>query len=332
MIRKGDAMTKYLRCVLFSGIAWSFPDVLIPPVSAQTYPARPIRLIVPYPPGGAADNTARILWPRIGEVFGQQIVIDNRGGASGIIGADIVAKSAPDGYTLLHDASAFTVNPVLRKLPFDPLRDLLPVAMLMRTPNMLVVHPSVPVATTRDLIELAKAQPGRVTYASSGFGSAPHMAGELFQYVTKVKMSHVPYKGGGLAYVDLLGGHVQLFFGSIASALPHVQGNKLKGIALTAAKRSPSAPQIPTLAEAGVPGVEVYEWNGLYAPAGTAPAIVTLLNGEVNKMLGTPDVQQRFFQLGAEATPVTPVELGNYVRSEIARWGKTVKEMGIKGE
>lgn len=325
-------MTKTLRCVLLSGTAVVLLNAVVPASWAQSYPTRPIRLIVPYPPGGAADNTARILWPRIAEVFGQQIVIDNRGGASGAIGADIVAKSAADGYTLLHDASAFVVNPVLRKLPFDPLKDFAPVAMLMRTPNLLVVHPSVPIVMTRDLIELARAQPGRITFASSGFGSAPHMAGELFQYVTKVRLSHVPYKGGGLAYVDLLGGHVQLFFGSIASALPHVQGGKLKGIALTAAKRSPSAPQIPTLAESGVPGVEVYEWNGLYAPANTAPAIVTRLNAEVNKLLNNTDVQQRFFQLGAEATPVTPAELTAYVRGEIARWAKTVKEMGIKGE
>jgi tripartite-type tricarboxylate transporter receptor subunit TctC len=325
-------MTKRLRTVWFSGVALSLLSAVAPLAPAQSYPSRPIRLIVPYPPGGAADNTARVLWPRIAEVFGQQIVIDNRGGASGAIGADIVAKSAPDGYTLLHDASAFAVNPVLRKLPFDPIRDFAPVAMLMRTPNMLVVHPSVPIATPRDLIELARAQPGRMTYASSGFGSAPHMAGELFQYVTKVKLSHVPYKGGGLAYVDLLGGHVQLFFGSIASALPHVQGAKLKGIALTAAKRSPSAPQIPTLAESGVAGVEVYEWNGLYAPANTTPAIITRLNTEVNKLLNTTDVQQRFFQMGAEATPLTPGELSHYVRGEIARWAKTVKEMGIKAE
>ena len=327
-----ETMTKHLRYVLFPGIATVMLNAVAPATWAQGYPTRPIRLIVPYPPGGAADNTARILWPRIAEVFGQQIVIDNRSGASGIIGADIVAKSTPDGYTLLHDASAFVVNLVLRKLPFDPLRDLIPVAMLMRTPNMLVVHPSVPVTTAHDLIDLAKAQPGRITFASSGFGSAPHMAGELFQYVTKVSLLHVPYKGGGLAYVDLLGGQVQLFFGSIASALPHVQAGKLKGIALTAAKRSPSAPQIPTLAESGVQGVEVYEWNALYVPAGTAPAIIARLNSVMNKMLETPDVQQRFFQLGTEATPVTPAELGRYVRGEIARWSKTVKEMGIKGE
>ncbi len=325
-------MTNSRRNALFTGVIVGILNAAVSVSWAQTYPTRPIRLIVPYPPGGAADNTARILWPRLAEVFGQQVVIDNRSGASGIIGADIVAKSAADGYTLLHDASAFAVNPALRKLPFDPIKDFVPVAMLMRTPNMLVVHPAVPVNTARDLIDLARAQPGRITFASSGFGSAPHMAGELFQYVTKVKMAHVPYKGGGLAYVDLLGGHVQLFFGSIASALPHVQANKLKGIALTAAKRSPSAPQIPTLAESGVQGVEVYEWNGLYAPAGTAPAIVTRLNGEVNKLLGNSDVQQRFFQIGAEAVPVTPAELGAYVRGEIARWGKTVKEMGIKAE
>ncbi len=300
--------------------------------ASQAYPNRPLRQIVPYPPGGAADNTARVLAPRLGEALGQPVVIDNRSGASGIIGADIVAKSAPDGYTLLHDASAFTVNPSLRKLPFDPVKDLAPVAMLMRTPNMFVVHPSVPVATTRDLIDLAKAQPGRITMGSSGYGSAPHMAGELFQYMTKVSLLHVPYKGGGLVYADLLGGQLQLFIGSIASALPHVQANKLKGIALTSAKRSKSAPQVPTVAESGVPGFEIYEWNALYVPAGTPPAIIARLNSTLNKLLETPDVQQRFFQMGAEVNLTTPAELGSYVRSEMAKWAKTVKEMGIKGE
>jgi len=325
-------MTKTLRCALLPAMAIATLNTFVTFAWAQGYPSRPIRLIVPYPPGGAADNTARILWPRMSEVFGQQIVIDNRGGASGTIGADIVAKSAPDGHTLLHDASAFTVNPALRKLPFDPLKDLTAVAMLMRTPNMIVVHPSVPIATTRDLIDLAKAQPGRITMGSSGYGSAPHMAGELFQYMTKVSLLHVPYKGGGLVYADLLGGQVQLFFGSIASALPHVQGGKLKGIALTSTKRSRSAPQIPTIAESGVPGFEIYEWNALYAPAGTAPAIVAQLNTAMNKLLDTPDVQQRFFQLGAEAAPVSPAEAGRDVRSEMAKWSRTVKDMGIKGE
>jgi tripartite-type tricarboxylate transporter receptor subunit TctC len=195
-----------------------------------------------------------------------------------------------------------------------------------------VVHPSVPITTTRDLIDVAKAQPGRITFASSGYGSAPHMAGELFQYMTKISMLHVPYKGGGPVYADLLGGQVQLFFGSIASALPHVQGGKLKGIAVTSAKRSRSAPQTPTIAESGVPGFEIYEWNALYTPAGTAPAIVARLNASINKLLDTPEVQQRFFQLGAEVNLMTPAELANYVRSEMAKWAKTVKEMGIKGE
>jgi tripartite-type tricarboxylate transporter receptor subunit TctC len=299
---------------------------------AQGYPSRPLRVVVPYPPGGAADNTARVVWPRMGEALAQQIVIDNRSGASGIIGAEIVAKSAADGYTLLHDASAFTVNPALRKLPFDPLKDLAPVAMLMRSPNVIVVHPSVPVTTTRDLIELARTQPGRITMGSSGYGSAPHMAGELFQYMTKVRLLHVPYKGGGPVYADLLGGQLQLFFGSIASALPHVQANKLKGIALTSIKRSKSAPQIPTMDESGVPGFEIYEWNALYVPAGVTPVIISKLNGTMNQLLESPDVQQRFFQMGAEAVPRTPAELGNYVRGEMAKWAKTVKEMGIKGE
>jgi tripartite-type tricarboxylate transporter receptor subunit TctC len=321
---------------LHRAIRWSIAAIVAhaaaPVLWAQTYPTRPIRLIVPYPPGGAADNTARILSPRLGEALGQQVVIDNRSGASGIIGADIAAKSAPDGYTLLHDASAFSVNPSLRKLPFDPLKDFAPVAMLMRTPNMIVVHPSLPVNTTRDLIDLAKAQPGRITMGSSGYGSAPHMAGELFQYMTKVSLLHIPYKGGGLVYADLLGGQLQLFFGSIASALPHVQANKLKGIALTSAQRSKSAPQIPTLIESGVPGFEIYEWNALYAPAAVSPAIVTRLNSVMNNILETPEVQQRFFQLGAEALPMAPAAVSQYLRGEIAKWAKTVKEMGIKGE
>ena len=300
--------------------------------TAQTYPTRPIRIVVPYPPGGAADNTARVLQPKLIDALGQQIVLDNRSGASGIIGADIVAKSAADGYTLLHDASAFTVNPALRKLPFDPLKDLAPVAMLMRSPNMLVLHPSVAVSTTREFIELVRAQPGRITMGSSGYGSAPHMAGELFMSMTKTKLLHVPYKGGGLVYADLLGGQLHLFFGSIASALPHVQGGKLKGIALTSAQRSRSAPTIPTLNESGVPGFEIYEWNALYAPAGTPQAIQTKLNVTINKIIDSPDVQQRYFQLGAEAAPMTSVELGAYVRGEMAKWAKTVKEMGIKSE
>ena len=325
-------MKKYLRYASFLGMAAVTLNAVVSPSAAQGYPSRPVRVVVPYPPGGAADNTARILWPRMGEAFGQQIVIDNRSGASGTIGADIVAKSVPDGHTLLHDASAYTVNPALRKLPFDPLQDLTPVAMLMRTPNMLVAHPSVPVTSARDLVDLAVAQPGRITFASAGFGSAPHMAGELFQYVTKVSLLHVPYKGGGLAYADLLGGQVQLFFGSIASALPHVQSGKLKGIALTSNKRSPAAPQIPTFVESGVPGFEVYEWNALYAPSAVAPAIVTRLNAAMNKLLDTTGVQQRYSQMGAEATPMTPADVGRYVRAEMTKWAKTVKETGIKGE
>jgi tripartite-type tricarboxylate transporter receptor subunit TctC len=299
---------------------------------AQNYPVRPIRIVVPYPPGGAADNTARVLQPRFIEALGQQIVLDNRSGASGIIGADIVAKSAADGYTLLHDASAYTVNPSLRKLPFDPVKDLTPIAMLMRTPNMIVLHPGVPVSTVKELIDLARAQPGRITMGSSGYGSAPHMAGELFMSMTKTRLLHVPYKGGGPVYADLLGGQLQMFIGSIASALPHVQGGKLKGIALTSAQRSKSAPHVPTIAESGVPGFELYEWNALHAPAGTPPSVVNALNATVNRIIDLAEVQQRYFQMGAEAVASTPASTAAYVRGEMAKWAKTVKEMGIKGE
>jgi len=306
--------------------------VIAPLVQALDYPERPIHLIVPYPPGGAADNTARVLAPRLGEMLGHLLVIDNRSGASGIIGADLVAKSTPDGYTLLHDASAFTVNPAIRKLPFDPINDLAPVAKLMRSPNMIVVNPSLAASTTKELIELARTQPGRITMGSSGYGSAPHMAGELFQYMTKVRFLHVPYKGGGLVYPDLLGGQVMMFFGSIASALPHVQANKLKGIALTSSKRSKSAPSIPTVAESGVPGYEIYEWNALYAPIKTPRPIIQKLNAQMNQLLETPDVQQRFFQMGAEVELLSPEALRTYVQSEMAKWKKTVTAMDIKTE
>lgn len=299
---------------------------------AQNYPVRPIRVVVPYPPGGAADNVARVIAPKLAEALGQQIIIDNRGGASGSIGADIVAKSAPDGYTLLDDASAHVVNPALRKMPFDTLRDFAPVGMIMRSPNLLVAHLSLPVKTVRDLIALAQARPGEITFASAGIGSAPHMAGELFKYLAKVDLVHVPYKGGGPVFADLLGGHVQLFFGNIAGDLPYVKAGKLRGIAVTSAERSRSAPQIPTMAESGVPGYQIYEWNALFAPAGTPAAIVAMLNAEIGKIIALPDVQQRFFQFGAESAPGTPEQLGSYVRGEIAKWDKVVRDMGVKVE
>jgi len=286
--------------------------------------------VVPYPPGGGADNVARPIAQKLSEALGQQVVIDNRGGAAGIIGADIVAKSKPDGYTRLDDSSSRAVNPALRKLPFDTLKDFASVGMIVINPNFLVVHPSLPVRTVRDLIRLARERPGEIKYASSGVGSAPHMGAALFQYMAKIDLLHVPYKGGGPALADLIGGHVQLLFPNIASGLPHVKSGKLRGIAVTSSKRSRSAPQFPTVAESGLPGYELHEWNALFAPAGTPQEIIGRLNSELGKILRAPEMQERLFQMGAEAAPGTPEQLDEYVRRELAKWDKVVKDVGIK--
>jgi tripartite-type tricarboxylate transporter receptor subunit TctC len=324
-------VTKLSRC------SWWFSAsiILVCPIEttlAQSYAARAIRLVVPYAPGGGADNVARVIAQKLSEALGQQVVIDNRGGAGGIIGADIVAKSAPDGYTLLHDASAHAVNPSLHKLPFDTLKDFAPVGMVVINPNFIVVHPSLPARTVRDLIALAKAHPRQITYGSAGIASAGHLAGELFNYMAGTEMIHVPYKGGGPAIADLMGGHLQVLLPNIANAMPHVKTGKVIGIAVTSAKRSRSAPEFPTVTESGLPGYEIYEWNAVFAPAATPLAIVTKLNAELRKVISTPDVQERFFQMGAEAAPGSPEHLDDYVRSEITKWGKVVKAMGIKVE
>ena len=300
--------------------------------AAQAYPSKPIRLVVPYPPGGGADNVARVFSQKLAEALGQQIVIDNRGGAAGIIGAEIVAKSPPDGYTLLDDSSSRAVNPALHKLPFDTIKDFAPIGMIVINPNILVVHPSLPVATVRDLIRLARERPGQIIFASSGIGSAPHMAAELFKYLAKVNMLHVPYKGGGPALADLIGGHVQLLFPNIASGLPHVKSGKLKGIAVTSKKRSRAAPHLPTVDESGLPGFEIQEWNALFAPAGTPQPIIARLNAELQKVLALPEVRNRLFEMGAEAAPGTPGELDAYVKSELEKWAKVVRDVGIKVE
>jgi len=300
--------------------------------AGAVWPARPVRVVVPFPPGGAADNVARVLAQRLTTTLGQQVVIDNRAGASGIIGAEVVARSAADGYTLLDAAASHSVNPALHRMPFDPVRDFAPVAMLVTIPNLLIVHPSMPVASVQDVLRLARARPDDITYASAGGGSAPHMAGELFRYLTGTKLVHVPYKGGGPALADLMGGHVQLAFLSIATSLPHVKGGKVKGIAVTSPKRSRSAPEYPTVAEAGVKGYEIQEWNGLFAPAGVAPEIVARINAEVVKALATPEVEERLFQLGAEVATGAPGRLGEHLRVELAKWAEVVKAMGIRSD
>ena len=294
------------------------------------YPNKPIRIVTPYPPGGGVDNVARIYAPKLAQALGQQVVIDSRPGASGIIGAEAVAKSAPDGYTLLHDATAHSVNPSLRKLPYETLKDFTPITLLVVNPNLLLIHPSLPVKNICDIISLASNRPGQITFGSAGIGSAQHMAGELFKYMAKIDMVHVPYKGGGAVYADLIGGHIQAYFGNMASSLPHAKGGKLKGIAVTSAKRSASAPEFPTFAESGMPGYEVYEWNGLFGPANLPKEIVTRINAEMGKILAGADVKERFFSLGAEAAHSTPEQHADYVRAEVGKWQKVIVAMRIK--
>ena len=303
-----------------------------PAGQVQNYPARPVRIVVPWPPGGAADNVARVISQKITQTYGYQTVVDNRAGAGSIIGTEIVAKSPPDGYTLLDAAAAHSINPALNKLPFDTVKDFAPITMLMVTPNLLVAHPSLPAKSIKELIALAKAYPGQLTFASAGVGSSPHMAGELFNYLAKVNMVHVPYKGGGPAVTDLMGGHVQLFFSSIATTMPYLKGGKVKGIAVTSAKRSRSAPEFPTIAESGIPGYELYEWNALFAPAGTPADIIAKLNADFGKVLAAADVQEKLFEFGAEPTSSTADQLQSHVVREMAKWDKVVKAMGIKAQ
>jgi tripartite-type tricarboxylate transporter receptor subunit TctC len=297
------------------------------------YPSRPIRLIVTYPAGGGADAMARLISPKLGEALGQPVLVENRGGASGTIAADLVAKSAPDGYTLMLDATNYAVNPSLYpKLPYDPEKAFAPVTLLALFPNVVVVHPSFPATSIAQLIEKIKAEPGKIAFASSGNGSAQHLAGELFRQRAGLDMVHVPYKGGGPALIDVMGGQVPLYFGNMASALPHVKNGKLKALAITGAKRSPAAPELPTVAESGMPGYQVYEWNAIFATAGTPPAVVNRLQAEIAKVVKIPEVRDRMLALGGEIVASSPADLGTWVREQTASWAKVVRAANIRLE
>ena len=302
--------------------------------SAQSYPTRPIRWIVTYPPGGPTDVVARAIGAKLTEAWGQQVVIDNRAGAAGIIGTDLAAKAVPDGYTLLFGTSAgLTINPALSsKLPYDAVRDFAPISLLVLNPQILVLHNSVPANTVKELIALAKARPGQLNYASVGLGSPNHMGMELLKALTGIDIVHVPYKGTGPAITDLLGGQVQLMFNSMPSVLPLVAGGKLKGLAVGSAQRSPAIPELPTVAEAGVPGFENVTWYGMFAPAKTAPEIITRLNKQVVQILAAPEMTQRLASQGAEPRSSTPEELVRFMRVESERWKKVIKTAGIKLE
>ena len=301
--------------------------------TAQAYPARPVRIIVPQSPGASTDFTARLVAQRLGEAFGQTVIVDNRPGGSGITGADLVAKATPDGYTLMVVASSFSINPGLRaSLPYDPIRDFTPIAQLSKFPNMLAAHPSTPVKTLQDVIALAKAKPGQLNYASAGTGTGTHMSAELLKQMTGIDIVQIPYKGGGPAMIAAMGGQTQLIVGTTVGLLPHVRSGKLKAIALTSAKRSAAAPDIPTFAESGVPGYEHEPWNGMFAPPKIRRNLLARVSAEVVRILRAPEVRKIFEHEGAEPVGNTPEEFGAVVKSEIAKWSKLIKAAGIKAE
>ena len=300
-------------------------------VIAQAYPTHPVRLVVPYPPGGANDTVARLLAPKVSEQLGQQLVVDNRGGANTIIGTDLVAKAAPDGYTLLIIAAGQAATPALyAKLPYDTAHDFLPVVQIGDGAYVLVAHPSAGVSTVPELIAAAKAKPGQVAYASSSIGNLTHLSAELFCTLAGVKMLHVPYKGGGPAMLDLLGGRVAIFFSTVAVARPHLQSGRIKGLGVTTARRSVALPSQPTLAEAGLPGFEVSGWYGIVAPAKTPGAVIERINSTVRLALRQADMKEKLLASGVEAVDVSAKHFAAHLRTELAKWDKLLKPLGIK--
>jgi tripartite-type tricarboxylate transporter receptor subunit TctC len=322
MMKRWSGLTAALALMLASAGAF-----------AQGYPNKPIRLVVPYPAGGPLDIMARAIGQKLTEAWKQPVVVDNRAGAGGNIGADFVAKSAPDGYTLLMGAVAtHAINPSLySKIPYDPVKDFAPVALVAQVPNILVVNPAVPAKTVRELIDLARAKPGTLNFGSGSTGSTGHLAGELFNTMAGVKMVHIPYKGSAPATADLLGGQVQLMFDNLASALPNVKAGKLRALAVTTLVRSPAIPDLPTIAESGLPGFDLTTWFGLMVPAGTPPEIVARLNAEIVRALDAKDMRERLEKMGAEPlSNNTPEHFAAFIRTEAAKYAKVVKESGAK--
>ena len=299
----------------------------------QSFPAKAIRIVVGFPPGGNSDFIARAVGRGLGELWNQPVVIDNRPGAGGNVAAEIVAKSPADGHTLLLGVFAHAVNPSLyAKLPFDAIRDFAPVILCASSANILVVHPSLPARTVKELVALARLKPGAITYASAGNGTASHLAGELLKMMAGIDIVHVPYRGTGPAHTDLIGGRVTMFFAAMAGTLPNVLAGRLRALGVTTLKRWPGAPAVPTMAEAGLPGFEVNSWSGLLAPAGTSKEIIVRLNTEVARILRSAQTAERLYSFGAEPIDNTPEEFSAYINSELTKWAAVVKAAGLRAE
>lgn len=326
VLRAGSYTVTALLLASASSLTWSQTD------PAAAFPNRPIRMIVPVAPGGSSDGMARVLAQRLTEAWGQQVLVDNRPGAGGVIGAQILARSNPDGHTIMLAGMRFSVNPSLVKLPYDTINDFEPITMTASVGNVLVVPSKSTIQTVKDVIAQAKQAPGKLTYASSGIGGAPHLIGEFFAMTTGVKMTHVPYKGGGPAMVDVAGGNVSMSFASATSSLPLIKSGRLRPLAVSSAQRSPLLPDVPTLGEAGVPNVVVLDWQGMLGPKGMSRPVVDKLATEMQRILKSNTDRDRLLAMGLEVIASSPAEFRREIASEVTRWAKVVKEANIKAE
>ena len=320
-----------LRTTFAFGAAFAAQTALAQ--APDSFPNKPLRLIIPYAPAGATDIVGRIVAQKLAERLSQQVLVDNRPGAGAIIGTEILAKSAPDGYTMMSANIAHGANPYLhKKLPYDTVKDFAPVTLMVVVPMVLIVHPSLPARSVPEFVALAKARPGQLTYGTAGIGSANHLAMELFKLSTGTNIIHIPYKGGGPAVVDLVAGQITAMFSTVAMAAPYVKGGKLRGFGISSTKRSAALPDVPTVAEAGISGAELHEWQGIIVPAGTPKTAVDVLHREIAAALGIADVRERIAGLGADVVAGTPAQFAEHIRNELTVWGKVIKQSGIQAD
>ncbi len=327
-------MRSLRRSARIAVAAWlAAGSVLAAPAASQTYPTKPVRLVVPFSPGGTNDVLARIVGEKLTERLGQPFIVDNRAGANTVLGSDIVARAYPDGYTLLVNSAGLAINPsIIKALPYDTERDFAPIGVIGGGPYLMVIHPAVPAKTVKEFVAWVKARPGQVNYASVGSGSVPHLAAELLRTAADIDMQHIPYKGGGAILPDLIAGRVSMFFGSISTLQPHVQSGRLRAIAVTTVQRAAAMPELPTFIESGLAGYEVNGWYGLLGPGKMPRAIVTRLNSELRQVLADPDTKGRLAAIGMDPLPGSAATFAALIHSEIAKWAKVVRAAGIKAE